>query len=182
MKRFLHKKWHSIPVGIITAVLLVCLLAGGVLAYQVWTSNVEVEVEESIEVVILEEAASPVYPNQGGCDKYLIQNFGSAPVDVTVTMEVLGTDRTEFEGLTIVYSNETGEYGPLYGMAEIVISTPEVQHLTYTFPLGTYDYAHAEAWEEGKGMSSYAKVFAGFKVKNGASPGPVDIKVTVERN
>ncbi len=182
MKRFLRKRWHTIPVGIITAILVVCLLAGSVLAFTVWTSNIEVEVVESIEVSILREADSPVYPNQGGCDKYLIHNMGPVPVDVTVTMEVLDIDRTELEGLTIVYSNEAGEWGPLYGMAEIVINTEEVQYLTYTFPLGIYDYELKESWEEGKGMSSYASVLAGFKVRNGASPGPVNIEVTVQRN
>lgn len=182
MKRFLRKRWHNIPVGIITTVLVVCLLAGSVLAYQVWTSNIEAEVLECIEVTIKEEADLTVYPNQGDCDKYLIHNFGPAPVDVTVTMEVLDIDRTELEGLTIVYSNAAGEWGPLYGMAEIVINSEELQYLTYTFPLGIYDYAQAEEWEEGKGISSYASVLAGFKVRNDASPGPVNIKVTVERN
>ncbi|GAJ23394.1 unnamed protein product, partial [marine sediment metagenome] len=45
MKRFLRKRWHSIPVGIITTILLVCLLAGSALAaynFLDYTANVEV--------------------------------------------------------------------------------------------------------------------------------------------
>lgn len=32
MKRFLKKRWHSIPVALVTAVLLVCLISGSVFA------------------------------------------------------------------------------------------------------------------------------------------------------
>jgi len=49
MKGFLKKRWHTIPVGIITAILLVCLVAGGVVAaaaaYPFFTANIVVEVE-----------------------------------------------------------------------------------------------------------------------------------------
>lgn len=47
MKSFLRKRWHGIPVGIITVVLLICLTAGGAFAaYQFFTGTVEVEVGE----------------------------------------------------------------------------------------------------------------------------------------
>ena len=51
MKRFLKKRWHSIPVGILTAVLVVCLLAGSALAaYNFLTYTADVTVEEAIGV------------------------------------------------------------------------------------------------------------------------------------
>lgn len=47
MRKFLKKRWHGIPVGIISAMLITCLLAGGALAaYQFFTATVNVEVEE----------------------------------------------------------------------------------------------------------------------------------------
>jgi len=53
MKRFLKKRCHSIPVGIITAVLVLGLVAGGVLAangYIFFSGSVDVEVREAIAV------------------------------------------------------------------------------------------------------------------------------------
>ncbi|GAI60578.1 unnamed protein product [marine sediment metagenome] len=51
MKSFLRKRWHGIPVGIITVVLLICLTAGGVFAaYQFFTGTAEVTVEEALVV------------------------------------------------------------------------------------------------------------------------------------
>lgn len=47
MRRFLKKRWHSVPIGIITAILLVCLVGGGAFAaYDFFTGTVEVEVGE----------------------------------------------------------------------------------------------------------------------------------------
>jgi hypothetical protein len=49
MRRFVKKRWHGIPIGIISAVLAVCLIAGGVLAaYNFLHVGVEVTVEEAI--------------------------------------------------------------------------------------------------------------------------------------
>jgi len=47
MKRFLKKRWHHLPIGIVTAVLVVCLLAGSAFAaYTFFTATVKVGVEE----------------------------------------------------------------------------------------------------------------------------------------
>jgi len=55
MKRFLKKRWHSIPVGIITAVLVLGLVAGGVFAaidaFEVFRSVTKVTVLEPLEVI-----------------------------------------------------------------------------------------------------------------------------------
>lgn len=51
LKRFLTKKWHGIPVAIVSALLALVLVAGGVLAaggYNFFNASVAVEVEEAI--------------------------------------------------------------------------------------------------------------------------------------
>ncbi|MBA7558169.1 hypothetical protein ES705_50961 [subsurface metagenome] len=49
--KFFKKRWHSIPIGIITAILLVCLLGGGVFAaYTAWTGTAEINVTEAFRV------------------------------------------------------------------------------------------------------------------------------------
>ncbi len=51
MKSFLKRRWHSIPVALVSALLVLVLVAGGVLAaYQVFTSTTEVIVLEPLEV------------------------------------------------------------------------------------------------------------------------------------
>ena len=53
MKGFLKKRWHSIPVGILSAVLAVCLIGGGVAAaagYRFWSGGAEVTVQEALTI------------------------------------------------------------------------------------------------------------------------------------
>lgn len=51
MKSFLKKRWHHLPVSIITAILLVCLLAGGAFAaYPFFAGNAHVTVVEALTV------------------------------------------------------------------------------------------------------------------------------------
>ncbi len=51
MKQLFKKKWRSIPVGIIAAALMVCLLAGGAFAAYTFTGmNVTVNVDEPLQV------------------------------------------------------------------------------------------------------------------------------------
>lgn len=51
MKGFLRKKWHSIPVGIAAAVLMVLLLVGSVFAaYTFMSFTTEIEVDEPLEI------------------------------------------------------------------------------------------------------------------------------------
>lgn len=166
----------AIPVWALIAV--VC--AGTVAAsYLVWDYTFKTTVTEPITVEILEELPTSIDPGMGTCAKYLIHNSGEAPLEITVKMSV--NERTELEGFSIVYSNEAGEYCPLHGMPEVVINTEDEQYTTYIFTIGTYDYVLGEDWEASKGMSSYAKIFAGFKVKQDAAPGPLDMYVQVFR-
>ncbi|MDP3052257.1 MAG: hypothetical protein Q8N42_01995, partial [bacterium] len=54
MKGFLAKRWHGIPVSILTAVLLVCLLASSALAaYLFWNGSAKVTVTECMTVTNL---------------------------------------------------------------------------------------------------------------------------------
>lgn len=49
MKRFLKKRWHSIPVALVSALLVLLLTAGGVFAwYQVTEGTAEVTIDEAI--------------------------------------------------------------------------------------------------------------------------------------
>ncbi|GAI43222.1 unnamed protein product [marine sediment metagenome] len=51
MTKFLKKRWHGIPLGIVSAILVVCLLAGGALAaYNFFTMPAEVTVIEGCVV------------------------------------------------------------------------------------------------------------------------------------
>ena len=50
MKGFLKKRWHSIPVALVSALLVLVLAAGGVFAYNFLSGSVKVEVEEAITV------------------------------------------------------------------------------------------------------------------------------------
>ena len=206
MKRFLKKRWHSIPVGIITAILVVCLLGGSALAaYTVWSrTSAEITVLEPIAVLTandIEEDWSHqnalqflpeiIYPGQGTCEKYLIHNTGPVPLTVTVTMtEPAGT---EYAGLSLEWANSTADIliednpdGSFYYLDKICLNTETDQFLTYTFTIGTYEYdglagSGGERYTAAKGDSAYVKVFAGFKVLEDAEPGPFTITVTVDR-
>jgi len=205
MKRFLTKRWHTIPVGIITGILVVCLLAGGALAaYTVWTRDAQIGVLESIEVLDADDVGEDwshqdalrflpetIYPGVGTCETYLIHNTGPVPISITVTQtEPAGT---EFAGLALEWSSSTADL--LMDMSDvplpkICLNTETTQILTYTFTIGTYEYAGnlpetplsgGERYTPEKGDSAYVKVFAGFKVLESAEPGPFSITVTVDR-
>lgn len=207
MKRFLKKRWHSIPVAAVLAVLLVVLLTGSAFAaYTVWTHNsAEIIVTESIEVLTaadvqpewpnapgcLQFLPGIIYPGQGTCETYLIHNMGPVPISVTVTQtEPAGT---EFAGLALIWANSTADVligddgqGGFYYLDKICLNTEAEQILTYTFTIGTYEYdglaeSGGERYTSEKGDSAYVKVFAGFKVLEDATPGPFNITVTVSR-
>jgi len=97
MKRFLKKRWHSIPVGIITAVLVLGLVAGSVFAaYTVLTGTATVTVDEAItaEFAIfgiwypVEDGFAmplePYYPGESDTGYYKIYNKSSVPLNIVV--------------------------------------------------------------------------------------------------
>lgn len=51
MKQFLKRRWHHLPLGIVTAVLVACLIAGGAFAaYAFYSGTVTVTVDEPMTV------------------------------------------------------------------------------------------------------------------------------------
>ena len=62
MKRFLKKKWHRIPLGIITVTLLACLVAGSAFAaYGFWSATAEVTIDEPMTVTLAAANAKMVF-------------------------------------------------------------------------------------------------------------------------
>jgi len=53
MKRFLKSKWRSIPVGVVSMVLIFALVAGSAFAaYNFWSADVDMEVLEALEIQV----------------------------------------------------------------------------------------------------------------------------------
>lgn len=98
MKRFLKKRWHHLPIGIITAVLVACLLAGGAFAaYPFWTGSAEVTVDECMSVANLDggddgdfDPSSGIwtvsmYPGESKILYVQVSNASSASIDVNLS-------------------------------------------------------------------------------------------------
>lgn len=209
MKRFLRGRWHSIPVALLSALLAIVLIAGGVFAwYSAWSYTATVDVQEPIVVYdaayvadneltwegwqSLKELPDTIWPGEGACAIYLIHNEGNAPLDIKVTTtEPAGTSEC---GLSLLWANSSADMLRCDGGAcePIVLNTPEGPHeLTWTFTIGTYEYlgggdpggiSGGELYDAGKGDSSFVKLYVGFLVNGDAEPGPFDLKITVERD
>ena len=66
MKQFLKKRWHGIPVGIVSGLLALVLVAGGAFAAYGWLNfNIEVEVMEPLTIEY------QVYDQQGASSGWL---------------------------------------------------------------------------------------------------------------
>jgi len=204
MKRFLRKRWHGIPVGIITSILVVCLLAGGVLAaYNVYTSNTNVTVIESVEVTEIQAPGSfwdwhtqpyldpavpqDIYPGMdlgalGLGGKYLIHNISPQPVQVTVTV-FESTGQTDWYGLRGFYSTVTHTAADTCNWDNPICMTNPGETRTLTFELGVTDYPTGTApWTNVLADSSSVMFFIEAKVANDANPSiPLAFTVTVDR-
>ena len=104
MKGFLKRRWHGIPVGIITPVLLMCLLAGSAFATYTFTKvEVNVTVEEAIVLGYNWTVDDlPPYMVGGTVIPNIILEAGPYPYDMTVTITKDG-DASEFcAGETLV--------------------------------------------------------------------------------
>jgi len=202
MKKFLHKRWHSIPVGIITAILVVCLLAGAALAYTVMTWTTEVTVLEPLEVTEIQAPGlgEPTYaggligissPNGG---KYFIYNKSSQPITVTITVNE-STGQMAWYGFKGCYAT-TGYSGSdtcNYTNPIVDLSTTLPGWSTglgdaiqaITFELGTVDYVWVSGFDGNTigADSSCAKFFVDGVISDGADPAILlDFTVTVDRN
>jgi len=108
MKKLWNWKWRSIPMGIVSAVLIVCLLAGGVLAaYNFAQVKVEVVVEEAIVLGYNwcpsgDDLAPYMVGGTVLPEILLAPGTGGYDLDVTIQKEA-GVDASEFcPGETLV--------------------------------------------------------------------------------
>lgn len=95
MKLF-KKRWHRLPVGIITAVLVACLIAGSAFAaYNFFTATAEVTVEEALDVEFTPNDASATWDGTtltlrdikvGETTGFMFWITNSASVDIPVTV------------------------------------------------------------------------------------------------
>jgi len=98
MKGFLKKRWHSVPVGILTAVLAACLLTGGVFAaYSAWTGTATVTVDEAISVEFVAGdwsgntlTVGGLMPGENFQGSVEVHNDSSVELSVTATMSQTG--------------------------------------------------------------------------------------------
>jgi len=202
MKRFLNKRWHGIPLSILTAILLLCLLAGGVLAaYQVFTNTVQVGVLEPLVVTEIQApgVGQPVYAggeigiSQANGGKYFITNLGSQPITVTITVTESSGQMTWY-GFKGCYATTgyTGSDTCNYTVPIIDSVTGwdcwstgiGVTIKSCTFELGTVEYVWVAGFD-GNTIgtdSSSAKFFVDGVVKDDADPAvPLNFIVTVTR-
>lgn len=102
MKRFLRKRWHRIPIGIVAVLMALILVAGSAFAaYTAWTGTAEVEVGEAITVVpgagILNCSwtgttliVNEIVAGEGAATYIDISNSSSVSLDVTVAITQTG--------------------------------------------------------------------------------------------
>jgi len=202
MKKLLHKRWHSIPVAIITAILVVCLLAGGALAYTVMTWTAEVTVLEPLEVTEI-QAPGLDLPVYAGCEiglsqtnggKYFITNLAGCPITVTITVDE-STGQMAWYGFKGCYAttgysgSDTCNYtNPIVDLSTTLpgwSTGPGDAIQAITFELGTIDYVWVSGFDGNTigADSTCAKFFVDGVVSDGADPAILlDFTVTVDRN
>lgn len=148
MKTFLRKRWHGIPVGIITVVLLICLTAGGAFAaYQFFTFTAEVTVEEPFTVGLNGDVGGQPPPGEKltvGGNYYKIDS-GFA---FSVTLYAGESTRTEGIG------------HPMIGdrwFNSIVVINDSSSPLTITFDVPeSYTGVQVQSWGDPSTTDSYA--------------------------
>ena len=143
--KFLKKRWHSIPIGIITAILLVCLLGGGVFAaYDFWSATADVTVTEPMEVVLAGSGPGEIVWNED---------------NMTVTASLAAGSSTRI-GWTVTNTN-TG--GPLGGALTVMPTvSPESAG-------GVVPYWQVSSLPSGQ--TTWSDVVAGSEIKPGEALG-----------
>jgi len=198
MKSFLKKRWHAIPIGIITAVLLACLIAGSAFAaYTVWQKDLSATVVESIEVTnhqggdpSIQYPGFPEFLTPGqscgsGPERYIVHNMGTVDTDITITLTKLSNaelDQFEWIGLSAVCSNSAYEYGPLFFVPVedgVIWDSHGTALQEISFTIGTVDYPNGHSGID----SAHVLIFVDGVAANDADPNvPIDFTVTVSRS
>ncbi len=204
MKRFFAKRWHGIPIAIISAVLLVCLLAGSAFAaYGFFKATVNVEVEEAI------------YPSYGcsddlapymvpvGCVVPLItfdEDWGP-PIVFDFTIAASGSDASEFcpgevlvlpinlrnrsdAPLTVTASWSGGNGNVVLGYAwETNITGADYKAVGAFAPLGTFSAVLApHGGSYGSAAVGATVLFVKVTAAGDAVPGTYILHVTLDRS
>ena len=122
MKGFLKKRWHSIPVALVSALLILVLAAGGVFAYNFLGGSVKVEVEEAITVSYqwsggdwivwdgTELTTTDAYPGESVVIGVKVANASSAALTINMVATVTAAPDGGWDKITV-----TG--GPAGGVA-----------------------------------------------------------------
>ena len=105
MKQFLKARWHGLPIGILAAVLAVCLLTGGVFAaaYTFFNGGAQVTVAEAItwgsangdgswDNGTGQWTVNNMYPGETKTLNLGLYNAGSADIPVTISVTGGPTD------------------------------------------------------------------------------------------
>ena len=114
MKHFLRKKWHGIPVGIVTVVLLTFLIAGSAFAaYPFLSGSVKVEVEEAITVSYqwsggdwtvwdgTELTITDAYPGESVVIGIKVANASSADLTINMVATVMDAPGGGWDKITV---------------------------------------------------------------------------------
>jgi len=98
MKRFLKKRWHNVPVALVSGLLILALTAGGVLAaYNFMTIETSVTVEEAIYPSFMADDDLQPYMDPETDVLPMITVTPTSETEVTVTIEEdPGRDASEF--------------------------------------------------------------------------------------
>ena len=104
MKGFLKKKWHRIPVALVSVILVLVLGASSAFAvYPFLTAKVEVVVEEAIGLSIDAVDDLAPYMEPAGVVPEIILTTGTGGYDLDVTIQAGSEDASEFcPGETLV--------------------------------------------------------------------------------
>lgn len=135
MKRFLTKRWHSIPVALVSALLILVLVAGGAFAaynFLNYTANVEVEEAIGIQFSADDEGVSwdgnaitveGLTPGSWKCGYFAFTNISMSDLRVTinVTPDPANYDIVMWiQGHDIGYPPDQQPYAVLNGFSFVV--------------------------------------------------------------
>lgn len=146
MKSFLKKRWHHLPIGIISAVLVACLLAGSAFAwYQVTTGTADVTVDEAISYTVTAGGDGSfdtdtsvwtvsIYPGEMKVLYMTVFNDSSVALDVVATVDpisvggltVTGNGGIPLAEFVTIPGNSSGPFSiEVHASGEAVVQTVE---------------------------------------------------------